>query len=84
MNNLELTEEQIKRRKRANIAALINDFDDIESTNIDISEQIINHGKISDNIYELYLNLDLKEAQSIIDKLDLSNSSIVTLVNNDK
>ena len=38
------------------------------------------HGNICDNMYEVYNNLKLKEANDIISKMDLSNNSTVLLV----
>ena len=80
INNLSITKEEIRRRCKANVAALINDFDDIEYVNTDIADQIITHGDVCDNMYELYSNLTLNEANKIISSIDLNNSSTVLLV----
>lgn len=80
MNNLELTEKDLKRRIRCNIAALINDYDDIEYVNTDIVDQLITYGKVFDDMYDRYNNLKLKEAKDIINKMNLDNSSTVLLV----
>ena len=80
MENLSLNEDDLKRRIRCNIAALINDFDDIEYVNTDIADKLVTHGDICDNMYEVYNNLKLKEANDIISKMDLSNNSTVLLV----
>lgn len=80
MNNLVLNEDDLKIRIRCNIAALINDFDDIEYVNSDIVDQLITYGDVADNMYEIYNGLKLKEANDIISKMNLENSSIVLLV----
>lgn len=80
MENLSLTQEDLKRRIRCNIASLINDFDDIEYVNTDIAEQLITYGKVYDDMYDKYKGLKLKEALEIIKNIDLSNSSTVLLV----
>ncbi len=80
MENLTLNEDDLKRRIRCNIAALINDFDDIEYVNSDICDQLVTHGDICDNMYDVYNSLNIKEANDIINRLDLKNSSIVMLV----
>ena len=80
MKTLVLNEDDLNRRKKCNIAALINDFDDIEYVNTDIAEQLITHGDVADNMYELYNNLSLREANDIITKLNLDNCSTVLLV----
>ncbi len=80
MNNLTLNEDDLKRRIRCNISALINDYDDIEYVNSDIADQLVTHGGIADNMYELYNNLKISEALDVIRTLDLNNSSTVLLV----
>ena len=80
LSNLTLNEDDLKRRIRCNIAALINDFDDIEYVNTDIADQIITHGDVCDNMYELYNGLTLGEVNRVISNIDLNNSSTVLLV----
>lgn len=80
MENLTLTEEDLKRRRRANIAALINDYDDIEYINTDIVDQIVMEGKINDNMYDIYNKTSMKVVNSILENLDLSNHSTVMLM----
>ena len=80
MNNLEITSEQVIRRRRANIAALINDFDDIEYINSEICDEIINDGKIKDNMYDIYNSLNIDGANSVLERINLDNNSTVVLV----
>ena len=80
MRNLDISEEDLKRRRRANIASLINDYDDIEYVNSDICDQLILYDKIYDDVYNIYNNTTLAEAKDIIEKLNLDNYSIVSLV----
>ncbi|MBQ8659487.1 MAG: insulinase family protein [Bacilli bacterium] len=80
INNMSLTEEEIKRRIRSNIASLINDYDDIEYVNSDIVDQLITNGFVADNLYDVYSNLNLDEANYVMSKIDLSNGSVVMLV----
>ena len=80
MNNLTISEKEVKRRVKANIAALINDYDDIEYINSDIADQIVTFGDIATDIYDMYNKLNVKEANDIIKKLNLTNNSTVVLV----
>lgn len=80
MNNLTLTKEEIKRRIRANIAALINDYDDIEYVNSDICDGLVLYNKVFDNMYDVYNSLKLKDALNVIDKIDTSDCTTVLLV----
>ena len=80
MKHLVLKEDEIKRRIKANIAALINDYDDIEYVNSDIADQLVIYGEVSDNMFDLYNKLKLSEANDIIKKINLDNCSVVLLV----
>lgn len=80
IKNMEISEEDLKRRRRANVASLINDYDDIEYVNSDICDQLILYDKIYDNVYEIYNEICLAEAQKVIDNLNFDNYSIVSLV----
>ncbi len=80
MEHLELSRDDLKRRIRCNIAALINDFDDIEYVNTDIVDQLITYGKIENNIYDLYRTLDLDKANDIIKNIDTEHNSVVVLI----
>ena len=80
MHNLTLNEDDLQRRIRCNIAALINDYDDIEYVNSDIADQLITYNKVADNMYEIYNNLKLEEALDIIKLINLNNSSTLVMV----
>ena len=80
MHHLEISKEDIVRRRRANIASLINGFDDIEYVNSDLSYQLISFDKIYDDIFELYSNTSEEIAEKIIKNIDLDHNSTVILV----
>ena len=80
MKSLTITEKEVKRRIKANIAALINDYDDIEYVNSDIADQLVVYGDVADNMYEVYNSLNVKIANDIIKKINLDNCSTVVLM----
>lgn len=80
MNNLSLSAEDLKRRKRASIASLIDTYDDIEYVNSDMMDQIINYGDIEDNYYGIFKQLKYEDALKVLKMIDLSNSSTVMLI----
>ncbi len=80
MKKLKLTKEDLERRKRCNIAALINDLDDIEYMNTDIVDQLISYDKIYDNMYDIYNGLNIEEAKRVLKCIDLSNETMVSLL----
>ena len=80
LKDLNITKEEIRRRCKANVASLINDYDDIEYVNSDICEQLVLYDKFYDDMYEMYDGLKLKEAKDVINMLDFSNSTIAVLI----
>ena len=80
MKNLEISEDDLVRRKRCNIASMIKDYDDIEYVNTDIAYQLVTYDKLITNMYDLYNNLNIKDALNILKKLDLRNNSTFMLV----
>lgn len=80
MKHLELNEEDLNRRIRCNIAALINDFDDIEYINTDLVDQLVTYDKVFDDMYGIYKSLKLKTAKDIIKNIKLDDCSTVLLV----
>lgn len=80
MKDLVLTKDDLRRRIRCNIAALINDFDDIEYVNTDMADQLVTYGEIDTNLYGLYNGLTLEKANEVINNIDISHSSTVILI----
>lgn len=78
--NLEANENDLRRKSKAAIAALINDYDDIEYVNTDIMDQLLYSNKIIDDIYDRYNNLKLDDMLNIKKLLDFRYSSTVLLV----
>lgn len=77
--NLEIEEDDLLRRKRCNIASLINDYDDIEYINSEIQDSIITYGKLIPNMYEYYSSMKLETANKVIKNINLENESVFIL-----
>lgn len=84
MNNLSLNEDDIRRRRRANIAGTIDEYDDIESVNMLIQEQIIKDKEIYTDLFKTYNDINLKQAMKIMKAMDLSHNSTAVLIPRDK
>ena len=80
MKNLELTEEDLLRRRRCNVSSLIRDFDDIEYVNSDIAYQLVTFGKLITNNYDLYNHINMKDLNKVKEKINLDNNSTVVMV----
>lgn len=77
LNNLEISEKTFNRIKKGNIATIILEYEDVEIVNNIIQTEILNYGKIIDNIKEIYENIKYNDILDFIDCLDLSNRSIL-------
>ena len=77
--NLQIDEQSFERMKRANIASLILEYEDVELVNGIIQSEILNYGDIIANIKEIYEELTYEEIQSFIRCLDLKEKSILIL-----
>ena len=80
VNHLEVSVEELERRKKCNIASLINNFDYIEYINNDFVDSLINFGKYENNLFGIYKNLNIDELNDIIGNLDLENNNVTLLV----
>ena len=80
MNDLSISDDDLLRRKRCNIASLIKDLDDIEYVNTDLAYQLVTYGHIMTNMFDIYNSLNMNDLKKIMDKFDLSNNSTVMLV----
>ena len=74
--NLTITEKDLKRKKNADIAALILQYDDIEMVNMKIQDDIINEGYIITNLKERIKNIEKVDLDKIIDCINLDNIAI--------
>ncbi len=79
MSNLKIDSATIKRRARANIASLINSFDDIEYVNGDIQNALITHGCINDDLYGLYNDITLDDVNYVIKNIKSDNYVVVRM-----
>ena len=79
MKELEMDEAGLVRKRRVNIANLINQYDDVEYINLDIIRSLVRYNKIYDNLYEIYNSANLKKAKDVIRKMNLDNESVVIM-----
>ncbi len=79
LNNLKMDEKTFERMKKANIASLILEYEDVEVVNNIIQTEVLNYGDVIDNIKEIYENITYGDIKKFINELDLSNRSILIL-----
>ena len=79
MNNLSISEEDFKRKKKNYASSCIFMSDNIFSMNSKIMSNIIKYNKVNIDDVKYTKDLDYDKANSIIKELDLSNKSIVII-----
>lgn len=77
-NNLSITNERLRRRKKVNIADMIFGMDSVEYVNSMIQTNIFNYNKVIDNIYEVIESLNIEEANEVIK--EINNYNLATLI----
>ncbi len=80
MKNLLVSEDDLLRKKRCNIANMIKDLDDIEYVNTEMAYQLITYDHLITNMFDVYNSLNMKDLKEIINRIDITNNSTVLLV----
>ena len=85
LQNLEINEKDMRRKKNAALAGLILGFEDIEIVSNHLENDLIEYGDIIDNQKELLENQSIKDVDNILNKIDYNNVSInVFMPNNNQ
>ena len=79
VNNLEITEEEFKRKKNNIASSYIFMSDNIFSMNEKVMNNIIKYNKVNIDDVTYTKELDFDKANEITKKLDLSNKSVLTI-----
>ena len=79
LKNIEISNEDLERKKRVLISNELFSFENIEVINEMIIDNIIFENKIESNIIGLLKSLNKEELDSIINNLNLENKSVVIL-----
>ena len=82
INNMEITDKDLTRKKRVAISNFIVGFDSIEDINNNFMNDIIMYDRVIDNIYDIYTKLNINDATKVLEKLKPSNICINTLKKN--
>ncbi|MBQ6687138.1 MAG: insulinase family protein [Bacilli bacterium] len=80
LNNLEVSEETLKRRIKANIATLVLNYDSIDSVNEDIQDDLIIYGKIIDDPKERYASITLDDMNALLKAINTKEMATVVML----
>lgn len=76
LKNIKMTKDELERIKRVDIANFILHFDDILAVAEDIEDDVLDNNKITDDILEMYKNMNITVANKIASLIKTKNESI--------
>ena len=79
LKNLEMNEESLKRKINSSIATLVLNYDDVIGVNNMIQEDLLSFNKVIPDIKQHLENINLKEINTVIKKIDSQNMAITIL-----
>ncbi len=82
LSNINISEDDLERKKKVLISNELFSFENIEVVNEMIIDNILFEGYIEENIVDIIKSLNKEELDNIINSLDLSNNNITIIKNN--
>ena len=76
LNNLYVDELDFLRKKNANLATYILEYEDIDNISLKIQDNIINFNKLITNEKEIIEKLSIDDANRVLELFDFSNISV--------
>lgn len=76
LRNIKLSKEELERVKKSDIAAFILHFNDIMDVAQDIEDDVLSSNRITDDIFDIYKNMDLRMANDIASKINIDNECV--------
>lgn len=83
MKSLEISEEELERKKKSSISSLIFMSDNIFGLNDKITNDLNRYQEIINNNYDEIKSLNIKEFNKVIGEIDFSNNNIVIIKSKD-
>lgn len=79
LKNMEVDEDCIARRCKANISGLVLDFDNVNAVNNILQSNIIQYNKVIDNLKELYEQMNVETLNEVLNKIKIDKSNLTIL-----
>jgi len=80
LDNLTVSESDLKRKMNASIANLVTYYEDVEQVNNLLQNYIIMYDKLIPNLKEIYESITLDEIKNIISKINTKEKTIVKMI----
>ncbi len=79
LNHLKIDEKTFERAKKANIASLILDYEDVDVVNGIIQAEVLSYGDVITNLKEIYENITYHDLVEFLKVLNMKERSILVL-----
>ena len=79
LNHLKIDEKTFERAKKANIASLILDYEDVDVVNGIIQAEVLSYGDVIPNLKEIYENITYHDLVEFLKVLNMKERSILVL-----
>ena len=83
LENIQIIKEDLERKKKVNISNILFMFDDISNTNKMILNNMILYNNVFTNIYDIIKDMNIKELEEILKKINLKNKSLLVIEKQD-
>ena len=83
LNNLEINEEDLRRKINSSIATLVLNYEDVESVNNLIQNYIIYYGDIVPDLKDIYEDITIEEVRDVIKEINTKELVVVKMVKED-
>ena len=79
LNNLNISEDDMKRKINSSIATMVINYEDVEQVNNLIQNNIIYYDKIVDNLKEIYESITLDDIKDVIKNINTKEMTVVIM-----
>lgn len=80
LSSLEIKEEELLRKKKCEIANMVRGYEDVEEVSDFLNYTISKFGRVFDNEKEVLENLEKKDVENVINKIDLKKMATLILL----
>ena len=80
LNNLKVTDDDLKRKLNSAIANLVTNYEDVEEVNNLIQSYLITYKEIIANVKEIYEDITMDDINNVLDNINTKEMVIVKMV----
>ncbi|MDE5539731.1 MAG: insulinase family protein [Bacilli bacterium] len=83
LEDLQMSEDNLRRKVNSAIANMVVNYDDVESVNNMIQNYLVYYGELVPTLKEIYESINLEDINDVIDRINTKEMTIVKMIKND-